>query len=460
MTSTLDQVLPCPVLRPGDAGFAEEVTGFNLAHPHEPDVVVAACDAEDVATAVRWAAAQGMPIAVQATGHGADDAMDGGLLISTRRMNEVHVDPRNRTATVGAGATWRDVLSAAAPHGLGGLCGSSTGVGVVGFTVGGGLPVLGRAYGWAADRVLGMQVVTADGVVRHVDAGTEPDLFWALRGGKGNVGIVTSLTVELLPLDRIYAGSIFFDGAHAPDLLSAYAGWTATLPDGMCTALQLLRLPPFPDIPEPLRGRFTVQLCIAWPGDPAEGARLLAPLRAVAPTIVDLVGELPYPELDRVFQDPQHPVPAAEGCLLLPALPEGAVGTLLELAGPTAQSPLLLVALRHLGGALSGPPAVDDAVGARDAAYLLQTVGILAGPHAADVPAATAAVRTAMEPWSTGRTFVNLHGTPGDDRDRARAWPAPTYERLRRVKHRYDPAELFRFGHAVSPLTDGEVALS
>ena len=451
MTSTLDEVMPCPVLRPGHAGFTEEVTGFNLAHPHEPDVVIAAGRADDVAAAVRWAAAQGMPVGVQATGHGANAPMDGGLLISTRRMNQVTVDPQARTATVGAGATWRDLLQAAAPHGLGGLCGSSTGAGVVGYTVGGGLPILGRAYGWATDWVRGMDVVTADGALRHVDAEHEPELFWALRGGKSNAGIVTSLTMELLPLTRLYAGSVYFDGAHAPVLLRAYADWTASLPEPMCTALQLLRLPPFPEIPEPLRGRFTVQLCVAWPGDPGEGERLVAPMRAVAPPIADMVGELPYTEVDQVFQDPPQPVPAAEGCLLLPGLPEGAIETLLELAGPSAHTPLLAVALRHLGGALAAPPAVEDAVGPRDAAYLLQMIGVLAGPHAADVPSGMSAVRSAMAGWSTGRTFVNLHGTPGDDADRARAWPSQTYERLRRLKAEYDPAGLLRFGHAVPP---------
>jgi FAD/FMN-containing dehydrogenase len=448
---TLDQFLACPVLRPGEAGFAEEVTGFNLAAPHQPDAVVAAGSADDVGIAVRWAADQGMPIGVQATGHGANDPMDGGLLISTRRMDRVDVDPDRRTATVGAGATWRDVLRAAAPHGLAGLCGSATGAGVVGYTVGGGLPVLGRAYGWAADRVRSLEVVTADGVLRHVDADSEPDLFWALRGGRGNAGIVTSMTFELVPLAGVHGGSVYVDGAHAPELLRAWAGWTATLPDEMCTALQLLRLPPFPEIPEPLRGRFTVQLCVAWPGDPAEAERLLAPLRAVAPPIADLVGPLPCTELDRVFNDPDQPVPAREGCLLLPDLPPDAVDTLLELAGPDAPTPLLAVALRHLGGALARPSDVADTLGVRDAGYLLQTVGVLAGPHAAQVPAATAAVRAAMAPWSADRTLVSLHGRPGDDADRARAWPPESYQRLRRVKGRYDPAGLLSVGHAVPP---------
>jgi FAD/FMN-containing dehydrogenase len=451
VTTTLDEFLPRPVLRPGDAGFSEEVSGFNVAHPHEPDVVIAAERPEDVVTAVRWAADQGVGIGVQATGHGANAPMDGGLLVSTRRMNAVSVDPRSRTATVGAGATWRGVLRAASPHGLGGLCGSSSGVGVVGYTVGGGLPLLGRAYGWAAERVRAMDVVTADGLLRHVDAETEPELFWALRGGKGNVGIVTSMSFELLPLTRLYGGSVFFDGSHAAVLLRAYADWTTSLPDAMCTALQLLRLPPLPDVPEPLRGRFTVQLCVAWPGDPVEGERLVAPMRAVAPAIADMIRDMPYSEVDAVFHDPEHPVPATEGCLLLPAMPEAATATLLELAGPDARTPLLAVAVRHLGGALARPPAVPDAVGPRDAAYVLQTVGVLAGPHAEDVPAAAAALRAAVEPWSTGRTFVNLHGRPGDDADRARAWSGDTYERLRQVKGHYDPAGLLRFGHAVPP---------
>jgi hypothetical protein len=174
-------------------------------------------------------------------------------------------------------------------------------------------------------------------------------------------------------------------------------------------------------------------------------------MRAVAPAIADLVGELPYTDVDRVFQDPTHPVPAAESSLLLPDLPDGAIETLLGLAGPDAHTPLLFVALRHLGGALARRPATADAVGARDAAFLLQTVGILAGPHAPDVPGATAAVRSAMARWSTGHTFVNLHGTPGDETDRARAWPTGTYARLRQLKGRYDPADLLRIGHTVTP---------
>jgi hypothetical protein len=398
---------------------------------------------------MRWAAGRGLPVAVQATGHGANVAVDRGLLINTRRMDAVTVDPVTATATVAAGATWKDVLTAAAPHGLAGLCGSASSVGVVGYTVGGGLPVLGRCFGLAADHVHSLEVVTADGRLRHVDATTEPDLFWALRGGKSNVGVVTSLVCGLFPLPRIYGGSVFYPGAAAPELVAAYADWTADLPERMCTALQLLRLPPFPEIPEPLRGQFVVQLCVAHAGPPDEGARLLAPMRAAAVPLIDTVTEMDYAALDRVHQDPDHPVPVRESCALLADLSPAAIGAVLDIAGPGVDSPLLLLGIRHLGGALDRPADVPAAAGLGGARFALQTVGVLAGPHAARVEAATAAAQATLAPYTTGRTAVNLHGTPGDAADRARAWDGATYARLRAVKQRYDPAGLLRFGHAV-----------
>ena len=449
VTTPLAASVTGPALLPNEPGFADEVAGFNLATQHTPDVAVGATCAEDVVAAVRWARSQGFPIAVQATGHGANVAVDHGVLINTRRMNQVRVDPVARTATVGAGATWRDVLAAAAPHGLAGLNGSSTGVGVVGYTLGGGLPVLGRAYGYASDRVRSFGVVTADGNLRLVSAEEHPELFWALRGGKGNVGIVTSLVCELLPITSVYGGCIFYPGAYAATLLRAYAEWTGTLPDQACTALQLLRLPPFPEIPEPIRGQFVVQLCLAHTGDPRDGERLLAPMRAAAPPMIDTVGELDYRDVDRIYQDPEHPVPARESSLLLRDLSDSAISALLDLAGPDAESPLLLVGLRHLGAALARPARVEDAVCARDAAFLVQTVGILAGPHAAAVPGATAALQAALTPYSTGRTMVNLHGTPGDAADRARAWSPEVYARLREIARRHDPDDMLRFGHSI-----------
>jgi FAD/FMN-containing dehydrogenase len=445
----LAAAVSCPVYTPVDPEYADEIASFNLAVTHTPAFVVAARTAADVASTVRWAADAGLPVAVQATGHGANLAVDSGVLISTKHMTDVVVDAAARTATVAAGTRWKQVLEASLPHGLVGLHGSTSDVGVVGYTVGGGLPVFGRVHGFAADHVRSFEVVTGDGELRHVDANHEPELYWALRGGKGNVGIVTSLTFGLVPTPQLYGGAIFYPGEHAPQLLAAYREWVRTVPEQMCTALVLLRLPPLPDIPEPLRGQFVVHLCVAFAGSAEDGARLLAPLRAAAPTIMDSVAEMNYADIDRVYDDPDHPVPAKEMCTLLDELTEDAIAALLGQAGPDAQCPLVMVQLRHLGGALDTAPEVANAVTGRGARFSLSAIGMLAPQVAELVPGAMAALSDAMAPHSTGRTMVNLHGTPGDDADRARAWDEQTYARLCRARATYDPAGLFRFGHAV-----------
>ncbi|WP_309061738.1 FAD-binding oxidoreductase [Streptomyces sp.] len=441
-----------PVLRPGDDGYAEEVTGFNLAALRTPDVVVGAAGADDVVTALRWASATGTPVAVQATGHGANFPIDHGLLISTARMTDVRVDPERRTATVAAGAKWRDVLAASAPHGLAPLNGTSTDAGAVGYTVGGGLPVLGRTYGYAADLVRSFRVVTpGEGTLCETDPAHEPELFWALRGGKGNVGVVTSLVTELLPLRTVFGGGLYCPGEHAEALLKAWAEWTRTVPEEMCSAFGILRLPPIPQLPEPLRGGFWARVAITWTGDPAEGERLLAPIRAAAPVTVDLVEEMPYTAMDRIYMEPQDPLPVRESCLLLRELTPDAIRAFLDEVGPgVPDCPLLAVQLRHMGGALSRPARTQDAICARDAHHLLETVAVLAAPPAAEaVERATASLHTAMAPYGTGRTMVNIHGTPGDATDRARAWTPEVHDRLRRAKRTYDPLNLLRFGHTV-----------
>ncbi|MEV7004446.1 FAD-binding oxidoreductase [Streptomyces sp. NPDC093982] len=440
-----------PVLRPGDDGYADEVTGFNLAALHTPDVVVGATDADDIVTALRWASATGTPVAVQATGHGANFPIDHGLLISTARMTDVRIDPDRRLATIAAGAKWRHVLEATAPHGLAALSGTSTDAGAVGYTLGGGLPVLGRAYGYATDLVRSFQVATPDGTLYESDPDHEPELFWALRGGKGNVGVVTSMVCELLPLSTILGGGIYASGEHTEALLHAWADWTRTVPDEMCSTFSLLRLPPIPEIPEPLRGGFWARVAIAWPGDPAEGERLLAPIRAAAPVAVDMVEEMPYAALDRIHMEPQDPLPAREACALLRDLTPDAIGTFLSEAGPDVPDfPLLVVEIRHMGGALARPARLEDAICSRDANYLLESVGVLAAPPAAEaIEMATRSLYTAMTPYGTGHTMINIHGTPGDPEDRARAWTPETCTRLTQDKSTYDPSNLLRFGHTV-----------
>lgn len=430
-----------PVLRPGDPGYAEEIAGFNLAYTPAPAVVVGATCAEDVAAAVRHALAVGRRVAVQATGHGLLADLADTVLVSTRRMAEVTVDPAARTARVAAGARWRQVIDAAAPHGLAPLNGSSSHVGVVGYTTGGGLGPMARRYGFAADHVRRFTIVTADGAIRDVDAEHDADLFWAVRGGKGNFGIVTSMEFDLMPVAGFHGGGIFFAGDDAAAVLHAWREWAPTLPEDTTTSVALLRTPPDPALPEPLRGRFVVHLRFAHLGGGAEGAALLAPMRAVATPLLDTVADLPYAAVDAVHMDPTDPMPVWDRGTTLAELPAAAVDALLATAGPQVDVPLVMVELRLLGGAIGRPPAVPNAVAGRDAAFSVYSLGLLAGPPVEVVAASCAAVVEALRPWEHGG-LLNLLGQAGPDRV-GRLWDEADRARLRAVRTAHDPLGVF-----------------
>lgn len=441
-----------PVVLPDSPGFAAETLAFNAATVHRPDVVLGARNAQDVAAGVKWAAARGLPVAVQCTGHGADSMVEGGLLINTRRLQGLQIDPLKRTARVGAGVKWRTVLEASVPLGLVGLHGSSTDVGVVGYTVGGGLPVMGRAHGFAADHVRSMEVVTADGALRRIDEEAEAELFALMLGGKGNFGIVTELEFSLLPLGEFYGGGLIYPGTDAALVLAAFRDWLPTLPDHASPSISLLRLPDMEFVPGPLRGQFVVHLRFAVAGTRAEGDALLAPMRAVSRPVMDTAGPMSYLDVDQIHMDPADPLPFADGGALLNDLGEETVADLLELTGEGSDCPLLLVEIRPLGGALARSRALPDAVSGRDAAFLLFLVGFKMPPFADAVSASIRGILAAMAPHSTGYTLVNFHGEPGDEADRARAWPPAVYARMRAAKASYDPGNLLRFGHAISGL--------
>lgn len=455
----LSRAVGGPVVLPGSPEFAEETFAFNVATVHRPDVVLGAADAQDVAAAVKWAAEHRIPVSVQSTGHGADSAIDGGLLINTRRLQDLQIDPVERTARVGAGVKWRTLLEASVPHGLVGLHGSSTDVGVVGYTVGGGLPVLGRAHGFAADHVRSMDIVTADGALRRIDADAEAELFSLMRGGKGNFGIVTALEFSLFPVSEFYGGGIIYPGADAATILAAFRQWLPTLPDDASPSVSLLRLPDMDFVPEPLRNQFVVHLRFAFLGNREDGDALLAPMRAVSTPLMDTAGPMSYLDVDQIHMDPADPLPFTEGGALLKDFGDETVADLLELTGDGSDCPLLLVEIRPLGGALSRPAlsrpgvmpdAVPDAVSGRDAAFLLFLVGFKVPPIAEAVAASIRGILAAMAPHSTGYTLVNFHGEPGDEADRARAWSPAVYERMRSAKATYDPGNLLRFGHAIT----------
>lgn len=440
-----------PVLLPGQEGFDEERTGFNLAVRHRPDVIVGAARAEDVAAAVRFAAARALPVAVQNTGHGYSATAEGGLLISTRRMKEVSVDPRARTARVQAGARFEQVIERAAPHGLAPLNGSAPHVGVVSFTLGGGLPLLGRSHGWAADRVRAMDVVSADGVLRHVTPDGEPDLYWALLGGRDNFGIVTGMEFGLVAVSGLYGGGLFFDAEQSPGLLEAYRRWTAAVPVEMNSSVALIPFPDDPQVPAPMRGRHVYHVRIAFTGDPEEGERLVGPLRAIGQPLMEALREMPYHESASIHDDPPFPIPWAADNALLTTLDGKAVEVVLRHVGPAAPLPAIME-LRHLGGALAEPPVHANAVGHRNAQFMLAVLNPLTGAGAQEAHAFLDRLFQDLAPWTAGR-FLNFmgHGDHAAPERVRTAYRAPDHERLTALKAVHDPHNTFRANYNIPP---------
>ncbi|HLU59291.1 MAG TPA: FAD-binding oxidoreductase [Pseudonocardia sp.] len=422
-----------PVLRPGDDGFDAQLAGYQTDHPHRPDLVVAATSADDVVAAVRHAADHGLPVAVETSGHGRAAPLTGGVLITTRRMDGVRIDPARRVARVQAGTRWARVVAAAAEHGLVPPSGSSPEAGVVGYTLGGGIGVLARELGWASDRVESVDLVTADGGLRHVTADSDPELFRVLRGAGHGLGVVTAMEIELAPGGRFYGGALTVAEEHVPALLAAYREWTADLPDGLTSSIGALRYPDLPVLPEHLRGRYLAQVRIAWTGPADEGERLVAPLRAAVPTTGEL-GELPYTEAASIFSEPDRPHPYTGTNALLRELDPAVLDAALDIAGPGAPV-MCVLGLRHLGGALSREPAVPDAVPHRDAPYLLQVLSLVDGT---DLPGRLhRELMEAAAPWTAGRTPNFRFGSRA-----ARDWPIETPGRAE-LEAELDPKGLF-----------------
>jgi FAD/FMN-containing dehydrogenase len=439
-----------PVLAAGDDGLAAEVATWNTAVTHTPAVAVGAVCPADVVAAVRFATRHGLPVAVQATGHGPVRNADGAVLVTTSRMQGVRIDPVRRTARVEAGVKWQTVLAAAAEHGLVGLCGSTSDVGVVGYTVGGGTGPLGRRYGYAADSVLAVEIVTADGELETVTADSDPELFWAVRGGKGAFGIVTALEFRLYPVPALVGGGFFFAGRDAAAVLHAYRTWAPTLPEEASSSIAVLRLPPLEELPPPLRGQTVVHLRYLYCGDdPAAGAALVAPMETAGEVLVGGVGPMPPTALDAVHMDPTDPMPAWEKGALLADLTAETVDTLLAVAGPEVQVPLVMVEIRQLGGALGRPAPVPNAVSGRSAPWSVFVVAPMPPELAEVAPAVGRGVLAALAPWTAPGALVNFLGDVSGPDEVLAAWDAEARERLLAVKRAVDPGDVFSGGHAV-----------
>ncbi|MDT7571263.1 MAG: hypothetical protein QOE05_1437 [Actinomycetota bacterium] len=440
-----------PVLTPDDPALPAEAATWNLTVAVRPHVLVGAADAEDVAAAVRYARATGRAVAVQSTGHGTFDNAVDAVVVTTSRLRTLVVNPGARTARIGAGLKWKDVVAKTSCYGLAPLTGSTSDVGAVGYTLGGGLGSLGRKYGFMADHVRSLEIVTADGVVRRIGPHDEPELFWGIRGAKGSFGIVTEIEIDLFPVASFVAGAIVFDGDDTTAVLHAWRQMTQHLPDETSTSFALLRAPDAPDVPPFLRGRLTTHIRFAHLGTDLEAELLLQSARDAAPAIVDDVHRRPYTEADAIHNDPVDPTPFYESGGLLGALPTDALDALIAAAGPGADPGVFLVEVRLLGGQLAREPEHPNAVPGRDAAFNLLMVG-LGLPHVVDATRAGAdRVLAAVAPELTGRHLANFIGSTTDPAEIAHAYPRDTVRRLRALKSAWDPENVFRIGHVISP---------
>jgi FAD binding domain len=433
-----------------DADWDDARQAWNLAADQRPAAVAFVERADDVSAVLRFAAERGMMVNAQGTGHGAATlgSLDETILIRTIRMRGVEVDGAQGTARIEAGVVAEELGAAAQGHGMSSLPGSSPNVGTIGYTLGGGMGWLGRRHGFACNRVRAIELVTADGQQRRVDADNEPDLFWALRGGGGGYAIVTALEVDLLPISEAYAGALIFPAEPGAEAVRAYRDWTQTLPDEVTSIGRFLRPPPMPDVPEPLRDRPLWTVTAACIGSREQGERQVAPLRELGEPIMDTFDQIPASGLSRINMDPEPPIPTLGHHRLLRELSDDAIDALVGIVGPEAGSPLLFTELCHAGGALGRPADGGGALSKLDAKFVMLGIGVPMTPELGEaLPDALDRLHDAMEPWSAEGGYFNFAERPSDV---DALLPPQTCERLGEVKRRWDPDGLIRANHAVS----------
>jgi FAD/FMN-containing dehydrogenase len=438
---------PDILLFPGDPGWDEARRAWNLAVDQRPAAVALPETVDDVVAAVDYARTLGLRVAVQGTGHGAGRPLDGTLLVNTARMTGVELDAEARVARVAAGTLWVDVVDAAVEHGLTALHGSAHDVGVVGYTLGGGISWLGRKYGLASSSVLSAEIVTAAGEVVRADAETNPDLFWAIRGGGGSFGIVTEVEIALYPVTEAYAGWLIWPIDRAADVLGAWAEWTRQASEDVTSVGRLLQIPPLPEMPELLRGHQVVVVEAAYLGDEALGRELLRPLLALGPE-ADTFATVPARSLIELHRDPPGPVPGRGDGWLLDAFDPAAAAAIVEAAAMDGTAPLISVEVKHLEGALGRPDRGGGVLSHVEAAYAMYSVGTQTSPEAGvAIDERLTELRGAAAPWLSHSTFFNFAER---EVDADTLFPDGAYERLTKIRSAVDPDGLFSAKHTIA----------
>jgi hypothetical protein len=407
-----------------------------------PAAVLECAGVGDVVAAVRWAVEHGRSVSAQPRGHAARTTLDGAVLLRTGALDHLEIDVARRTARVGAGVTFGRLMQALDGTGLTALCGSNPDPSVVGLSLGGGVSWFTRKHGFTANSVLAFDAVDATGTLVHVTRASDPELFWALRGGGGDFAIVVAAELALFPAPEIYGGRLLWPREDAGRVLRAFRDLALDAPRELTLWAHLYHFPPLPDLPEPVRGRSFVSVAATYLGPAAEAERLLRPLREAAPVEIDLMGPVPVGELGGVAAEPTEPTPVMEHSMLLQALDDEAIDALAATTADPATCPLMIVQIRGLGGAFAERPAGGGAVRPVAEPIQLWAGGVPVDAAVAGAIAASfAGLDGAIGRLATGHRMPNF---TGEAQPNAAGYDPATLARLRALKQSRDPRGVIR----------------
>jgi FAD/FMN-containing dehydrogenase len=442
------------LLTPDNDQYDDARSIWNAAHDRRPALIMRCTGVADVIKGVQFARSENLPLALRGGGHSIPgfSTVDDGLVLDLSAMKGIRVDPGSKRVVAQAGALWADVDNETQAFGLALTGGLVSTTGIAGFTLGGGIGWLVRRCGLTCDSLVSADVVTADGQLLRASADEHPDLFWALRGGGGNFGVVTSFEYALHDVGpTVHAGAVFYPGEHAESILEGYRKACAAAPDALSTVINLTTAPPAPFLPESVHGKPIVAVLGMWSGPLAEGDHRTRPFRELGPVITDLFGPMPYLAMQTLI-DPLYPRGMHNyfRSAFLEELDEDRIASVLRSyqAAPNALSELHI---HHLGGAMSRVPAGSTAFATRDKAFILNAVART--PDSEGFSTVADWTRAATDGiGENAAMYVNFTGEAGADQVRA-SYPPETYDRLVAVKDQYDPANLFRLNQNISPST-------
>ncbi|MGY3317201.1 FAD-binding oxidoreductase [Arthrobacter sp. TE12232] len=440
------------VVRPGDADYDRERSIWNGAHDRRPTLIARCAGVADVIRTVDLARSEGLPLSVRGGGHSIPgfSTVDDGIVLDLSLMKGVQVDPARRRVAAQAGCTWKDVDAETQQFGLAVTGGLVSSTGIAGFTTGGGIGWLVRKHGLASDNMVGADVVTADGQFIHASADEHPDLFWGLRGGGGNFGVVTSFDYQLHEVGPIVlSGLVFYPAEEAEQVLRGYRAACAAAPDELTTLVNLTTAPPVPFLPESVHGKPVIAVGGCWSGDLDAGEAATAPFRSLGTVIADVFGANPYAGWQQAL-DPLYPrgVHNYFRSAFLRAADDASVRVLLDsfAAFPNAMTE---IHLHHLGGAVGRVPAEATAFALRDQEFVINVIARTPTAEGfADVVEWARGVTSALGPDVAA--YVNFTGEANTALVRA-SYPADTYRRLVELKNEYDPTNLFRLNQNIAP---------